>query len=40
MAISEQESNKNVWTQQEANGDWRKLYNKELHHLHSSPNII
>jgi hypothetical protein len=21
-------------------GDWRKLYNDELHNLHSSPNII
>jgi hypothetical protein len=24
----------------EATGDWRKLHNKELHNLYSSPNII
>jgi uncharacterized membrane protein len=24
----------------EAIGDWRKLYNEELHNLYSSPNII
>jgi hypothetical protein len=24
----------------EIRGDWRKLYNKELHNLYPSPNII
>jgi hypothetical protein len=24
----------------EVTGDWRKLYNEELHNLYSSPNII
>jgi hypothetical protein len=24
----------------EVTGDWRKLYNEELHNLHSSPSII
>jgi hypothetical protein len=24
----------------ELTGDWRKLYNEELHNLYSSPNII
>jgi hypothetical protein len=27
-------------TREEVSGDWRKLYNKELHDLYSSPNII
>jgi hypothetical protein len=25
---------------EEVTGDWKKLYNKELHNLYSSPNII
>jgi hypothetical protein len=25
---------------EEASGLWRKLYNEELHNLHSSPNIV
>jgi hypothetical protein len=24
----------------EVTGDWRKLHNKELHNLHSSPSVI
>jgi hypothetical protein len=24
----------------EVTGDWRKMYNEELHNLYSSPNII
>jgi hypothetical protein len=28
-----------IWIKEDATGEWRKLY-KELHNLHSSPDII
>jgi hypothetical protein len=27
-------------TKEEVTGGWRKLYNEELHNVHSSPNVI
>jgi hypothetical protein len=29
-----------MWTKEEVTGRWRKLHNKQLHNLYSSPNII
>lgn len=37
----EQVAKKNIWSYgEEVTGNWRKVYNVELHNLQSSPNII
>jgi hypothetical protein len=38
--VQEQGAEKNIWTEMEVMGGWRKLHNKELRDLYSSPSII
>ena len=29
-----------LWPKKDGNGEWRRLYNKELHSFYRSPNIV
>ena len=35
-----QDPEANFWAQADANGEWRRLHNEELHGLYRSPNIV